>query len=76
MVHFQKNWRVELLSERETNMHTINFTGTSGQVLKLLLTDEKYQASLDRAGNFNPQKLREVVGDPNLNNDDREQLNG
>ena len=57
-------------------MHTVEYTDENGNVEKLVLTDEEYQASLDRAGNFNPQKLREVVGDPNLNNDDREQLNG
>ena len=37
-------------------MRTINFTGTSGQVLKLLLTDEEYERGLARAQE-NPQDL-------------------
>jgi len=57
-------------------MHTVEYTDENGNLKKLVLTDEEYQASLDRAGSVNPQKLREVIGDPNLNNDDREQLNG
>ena len=55
-------------------MHTINFTGTSGQQLTLILTPEEYERGLARAQQSqntsvseSPKDNREVlreIGDP------------
>tara|TARA_R100000664_G_C2747856_1_gene135321 strand:+ start:311 stop:526 length:216 start_codon:yes stop_codon:yes gene_type:complete len=56
-------------------MHTINFTGTSGQQLTIILTTEEYERGLARAQQGSSgtvsetlksqgQFLREIGGDP------------
>ena len=56
-------------------MHTINFTGTSGQQLTIVLTTEEYERGLARAqqgtsgtvsetSTRRGQFLREIDGDP------------
>ncbi len=61
-------------------MYIVEHIDGNGVKRKLLLSDAEYQASLHRAqenpGDLNPQKLREVTGEKNLNEPKRDQLNG
>ena len=61
-------------------MYIVEHIDGNGVKRKLLLSDAEYQESLRRAqenpGDLNPQKLREVTGQKNLNEPKRDQLNG
>ncbi len=61
-------------------MYIVEHTDGNGVNRKLLLSDAEYQESLRRAQenpeDLNPQKLREVTGEKNLNEPKRDQLNG
>ena len=61
-------------------MYIVVHTDENGVERRLLLSDAEYQASLHRAqenpGALNPQKLRELTGEKNLNEPKRDQLNG
>jgi hypothetical protein len=61
-------------------MYIVTHTDGNGVTRKLLLSDAEYQESLRRAQenpeDLNPQKLREVTGEKNLNEPKRDQLNG
>jgi len=60
-------------------MYIVEHIDANGVKRKLLLSDAEYQESLRRAqenpGDLNPQKLREVTGEKNLNEPKRDQLN-
>ncbi len=61
-------------------MYIVEHIDGNGVKRKLLLSDAEYQESLRREqenpGDLNPQKLREVTGEKNLNEPKRDQLNG
>ena len=61
-------------------MYIVVHTDEKGIRRRLLLSEAEYQASLHRAqenpGDLDPQKLREVTGEKNLNEPKRDQLNG
>jgi hypothetical protein len=61
-------------------MYIVVHTDEKGVRRRLLLSEAEYQASLHRAqenpGDLDPQKLREVTGEKNLNEPKRDQLNG
>ena len=78
-----QNQRSPLVSSAgcwEIEMYIVVHTDENGVERRLLLSDAEYQASLHRAqenpGDLNPQKLREVTGEKNLNEPKRDQLNG